>query len=162
MDCRRLDQRNRGLGAFDRPCEGGGDREGITERGHGCRTGIYWINSLAVGRRDITRADHLRYDFLGDVSVNQMRKCIQYPLQLAYAITVHKTPGMTLDRAVIKTQGMTLDRAVIAIGEKEMSSGLTFVAISWVKSLQGLAFRPGFPLQRIMEKVAGNLETPSA
>ena len=61
----------------------------------------------------------------------------QFPLVLAWAITIHKS------------QGMTLDRAVIDVGVKEFSPGLSFVAISRVRSLQGLAFRQWFPIERL-------------
>ena len=79
-----------------------------------------------------------------ETSARIERSRSQYPLQLAYAVTVHKS------------QGMTLPRAVIDLGKKEFFSGLTLVAISRVKSLRGLAFRPGFSLSRILEKVPGN------
>ena len=39
-----------------------------------------------------------------------------------------------------KTQGLTLDKVVVELGKKNFSAGLSFVAISWVKTLQGLAF----------------------
>ncbi|RXK35544.1 hypothetical protein M231_07176 [Tremella mesenterica] len=52
----------------------------------------------------------------------------QIPLKLAYAITIHKC------------QGLTLPRAVINIGESDFSGGLTFVAVSRVKTLDSLAF----------------------
>lgn len=50
------------------------------------------------------------------------------PLTLAWAITIHKS------------QGLTLEWAVVEVGAKDFSPGLSFVAISWLKSLQGLAF----------------------
>ena len=45
----------------------------------------------------------------------------QIPLTLAWAITIHKS------------QGLTLTKVVIDLGEKDFSPGLSFVAISCVK-----------------------------
>ena len=39
---------------------------------------------------------------------------------------------------------MTLEKVVVELGDKDFSAGLTFVAISRVKTLQGLAFRTHF------------------
>ncbi|KAJ7781326.1 hypothetical protein B0H16DRAFT_1222549, partial [Mycena metata] len=47
----------------------------------------------------------------------------QLPLTPAWAITIHKS------------QGLTLNRAVIDLGQRDFSSGLSFVAISRVKKL---------------------------
>ena len=61
----------------------------------------------------------------------------QLPLTLAWGITIHKS------------QGLTLEKATIDLGDKDFASGLSFVAISRVKSLKGVAFRSGFPWARI-------------
>ncbi|CAB4427786.1 unnamed protein product [Rhizophagus irregularis] len=53
----------------------------------------------------------------------------QVPLCLAWAITVHKS------------QGLTLSKAKIDIGSKEFAAGLTFVAASRVRSLSDIYFR---------------------
>jgi hypothetical protein len=45
------------------------------------------------------------------------------PLRLSYAMTIHKS------------QGQTLDKAVINIGSKERAAGCTFVAISHLRHL---------------------------
>jgi ATP-dependent exoDNAse (exonuclease V) alpha subunit len=50
----------------------------------------------------------------------------QFPLKVGYAITVHKS------------QGMTLEGAVLDFGSGTFGSGLVYVALSRVKSLQNL------------------------
>jgi len=62
--------------------------------------------------------------------------CMQVPIILAWAITVHKS------------QGLTLKRAIIDLGEKEYAAGLSFVAISRVCTLENVIFRP-FTFERL-------------
>ena len=62
---------------------------------------------------------------------------LQIPLKLAWAVTIHKS------------QGLTLDKAVIDVGKKEFSTGLTFVACSRVRQLTDLLFVPPFSFQRV-------------
>jgi ATP-dependent exoDNAse (exonuclease V) alpha subunit len=54
----------------------------------------------------------------------------QLPLRLAYAMTVHKA------------QGQTLDKVVVDLGSSERSLGLTFVALSRVRHISHLAIQP--------------------
>jgi len=54
------------------------------------------------------------------------------PLTPAYAISIHKS------------QGMSLDMVMINLGDREFALGLTYTAISRCKKLQSLAFDP-FP-----------------
>ena len=57
----------------------------------------------------------------------------QLSLALAWAITIHKS------------QGLTLEAATIELGEKDFLLGQALVAISHVKTLNGLAFQSFFP-----------------
>ena len=63
---------------------------------------------------------------------------LQLPLKLAWAVTIHKS------------QGLTLDKVVINIGDKEFSAGLTFVACSRVRQLQDIIFSRQFSYQRLL------------
>ena len=81
------------------------------------------------------------------VPITPLRRCwsssggqcsrLQLPLKLAWAVTIHKS------------QGLTLDKVVIDVGKREFSTGLTFVACSRVRQLQDLLFTPPFPYQRL-------------
>ncbi|KAL2166384.1 hypothetical protein VTG60DRAFT_2813 [Thermothelomyces hinnuleus] len=68
----------------------------------------------------------------------------QFPLAIAYAITVHKS------------QGATLDRAVLDISDKDFQPGLTYVAVSRVKTLQGIMFDTAFDLSALRVQASAN------
>ncbi|XP_034240282.1 uncharacterized protein LOC117644774 [Thrips palmi] len=69
---------------------------------------------------------------------DQNTKCTrqQFPLVVAYACTIHKS------------QGMTLDKVVIDIEDREFSGGLSYVAFSRVRRLNNLLIYP-FLMKRL-------------
>ncbi|KAE8738768.1 hypothetical protein FOCC_FOCC015740 [Frankliniella occidentalis] len=75
---------------------------------------------------------------------NESLSRIQFPISLSYACSIHKS------------QGLTLSKAVVHIGEKEFALGLTYVAMSRVKSLNSIMLYP-FSFSRISKLNSGNL-----
>jgi hypothetical protein len=76
----------------------------------------------------------IRHDFIHKGQACSRR---QLPLIVGYAITVHKS------------QGASLDRIRCDISEQEFASGLSYVAVSRVKTLGGLLFETPFGRDRL-------------
>lgn len=70
----------------------------------------------------------------------------QFPLNLAFCITVHKSLGLTLDKVKID------------LGNREFAAGLTFVAVSRVKRFADLVFSVGFNSSRLDQVGRGNCD----
>lgn len=82
------------------------------------------------------------------VSQNVGQRCErqQLPLRLAWAMTIHKS------------QGLTLKKAWIDLGTSEKTSGVTYVALSRVKKLEDLIVEP-MTLERLeASKKSSNLK----
>ena len=69
---------------------------------------------------------------VAQVSQNVGQRCerIQLPLRLAWAMTIHKS------------QGLTLKKAWVDLGTSERTVGMTYVALSRVKKLEDLIVEP--------------------
>lgn len=77
-----------------------------------------------------------KYQLEGEKIVSEVAGSFtQYPMTLAWGITIHKS------------QGKTFDKAVIDLGSNVFSSGQTYVALSRCTSLGGISLR-----QKIMKK----------
>jgi ATP-dependent DNA helicase PIF1 len=64
----------------------------------------------------------------------------QFPITIGYAITVHKS------------QGITVPCALLNISDRDFAPGLTYVAISRLKSLDGILFEEAFDFERFQAR----------
>lgn len=61
----------------------------------------------------------------------------QFPINLAYALTIHKA------------QGLTLDKVVVDIGDRETSPGISYIAFSRVRRIEDLLILKAFNYMRL-------------
>ncbi|WP_138991909.1 HRDC domain-containing protein [Larkinella sp. C7] len=94
------------------------------------------VDAIAVDRMDWT---NIRYSL--DATTNEIKeepvgKFVQYPLKLAWAITIHKSQGLTFEKAIIDASAA-------------FAHGQVYVALSRCKSLDGLVLRAPIPSHSI-------------
>lgn len=76
--------------------------------------------------------DNVKYEYDEEkhrVTEKVIGSYMQYPIKLAWALTIHKS------------QGLTFDRVIIDVGQGAFSGGQTYVALSRCRSLQGIRLR---------------------
>ena len=80
---------------------------------------------------DISEFNYSNYEYFtnkkGELDKKEVGNFIQFPIKLAWACNTHKT------------QGKTMDKAYIDMGKKVFASGMTYVALSRLRTIEGLS-----------------------
>ncbi len=102
-------------------------------------------NKLFIVKRSIWQNIQMKYsDKSGKIEQEIIGEFHQFPIQLAWAITIHKSQGLTFSSAIIDI-------------EKTFSTGQIYVALSRLQSLDGLALFSKVKLESI--RVDARIET---
>ena len=83
------------------------------------------------------------------ITENKIGSYTQMPLRLAWSITIHKSQGLTFEKAIIDAQGA-------------FAHGQTYVALSRCKSLEGLVLKSKINSNQIISDSHVNLFTKEA
>jgi ATP-dependent exoDNAse (exonuclease V) alpha subunit len=97
-------------------------------------------------RHEVRPATWERYRYSYSAATKTLKKDVvaeftQFPLRLAWAVTIHKS------------QGKSYDRAIVDLGERSFAPGQTYVALSRITALDGLFMtRPLRPSDIIVDE----------
>jgi hypothetical protein len=73
----------------------------------------------------------------GEIVEDELGSFQQYPLRLAWAITVHKSQGLTLEKAIVDLN-------------RSFASGQVYVALSRCTSMEGLVLRSHLKMENVL------------
>ncbi len=82
-------------------------------------------DTIAVGKQEWTNARYTLNDTTREIEEEVVGSFTQYPLKLAWAITIHKSQGLTFEKAIIDAE------AAFAFGQ-------VYVALSRCRTLEGM------------------------
>ena len=74
----------------------------------------------------------------GDITAESVGAFMQFPLRLAWAITVHKS------------QGKTFDKVIVDMGGGAFEHGQTYVALSRCRTLDGIILKKPIRYQDVL------------